>query len=132
MTPDNRHQHLIVRAEVNKPPMGDDLEAVCAWLSSVIKNMGMKELAAPRARYCEDIGNRGLTADAILSTSHAALHVWDECSPAILQLDIYTCSTLPVDQVLSDLSQFQPVKIEYKFLDREFGLKILSESDISL
>ena len=63
-TPDNRHQHLIVRAEVARPPLANDCEAVCQWMSDLIRDIGMKELAPPRARYCAVPGNRGLTADA--------------------------------------------------------------------
>jgi hypothetical protein len=72
-TPDNRHQHLIVRAEVAKPPLEADLATVCAWMSKLIADIGMKELAPARARYCPVPGNRGLTADAIIETSHARL-----------------------------------------------------------
>jgi S-adenosylmethionine/arginine decarboxylase-like enzyme len=128
VTPDNRHQHLIVRAEVNRPPLAGDLSWVCEWMSELIRDIGMKELAAPRARYCEMPGNRGMTADAIIETSHVVLHSWDECTPAVLQFDLYTCSDLHVKQVMSHLKVFDYSRIEYKFLDRENNLKTLSTS----
>lgn len=124
-TPDNRHQHLIVRAEVRKPPLAGDCDSVCAWMSDLIRDIGMKELASPRARYCPVPGNRGLTADAIIETSHVALHSWDECSPAVLQFDLYTCSELDVRGVITALNVYDPVRVEYKFLDREHGLKLV-------
>jgi S-adenosylmethionine/arginine decarboxylase-like enzyme len=126
-TPDNRHQHLIVRAEVSNPPKAEDCAAVCAWMSSLIRDIGMKELAAPRARYCDVPGNRGLTADAIIETSHSALHSWDECSPALVMWDVYTCSTLDIEVVFRAMDIFSPSKIEYKFLDREHGLILVDE-----
>lgn len=129
VTPDNRHKHLIVRAEVSKPPLAGDEVLVCAWMSKLISDIGMKELAAPRARYCPVPGNRGLTADAIIETSHCCIHSWDECSPAIVQFDLYTCSDLDVDAVIWALGIFHPSRIEYKFLDREHNLKLVSESD---
>jgi S-adenosylmethionine/arginine decarboxylase-like enzyme len=127
MTPDNRHKHLIVRAEIKRPPLAEDCDAVCAWMSALIKNIGMKELAAPRARYCAVEGNRGMTADAIIETSHFVIHSWDECDPAILQLDLYTCSDLDVEQVIQELQFFDPSKVEWKFLDRENDLRLLGE-----
>ena len=132
MTPDNRHQHLIVRAEVNRPPGENDLEMVCAWMSSLIKSIGMKELAAPRARYCPVEGNRGLTADAIIETSHCCLHTWDECVPAVFQFDLYTCSELNVDDVFKALQVYEPTKVEYKFLDREHDLVLIKQSKLTL
>lgn len=131
VTPDNRHQHLIVRAEITNPPLAKDLDAVCAWMSKLISKIGMKELAAPRARYCAVEGNRGLTADAIIETSHCALHSWDECVPAILQFDVYTCSELCVEDVIAELDVFKPTKVEYKFLDREHGLRLVEEKNHS-
>lgn len=130
VTPDNRHKHLIVRAEVSNPPLANDCDAVCAWMSKLISDIGMKELAAPRARYCPVEGNRGLTADAIIETSHCCLHSWDECTPAVLQFDLYTCSDLDVSQVLDSLERFSPSRVEYKFLDREHKLTLVGGSSI--
>lgn len=136
-TPDNRHKHLIVRAEVKKPPRNTTFwgrlfrvaeRRVRKWMSRLIADIGMKELAKPRARYCPVVGNRGLTADAIIETSHVCIHTWDECTPAIVQLDLYTCSDLVVEDVLKALDIFEPTKIEYKFLDREHGLVLLEET----
>lgn len=88
----------------------------------------MKELAAPRARYCPVEGNRGLTADAIIETSHCVIHTWDECVPAVAQFDLYTCSDLDVEQVIKAMDVFKPSKVEYKFLDREHCLVEIGES----
>ncbi len=130
ITPDNRHKHLIVRAEVGNPPLANDCDAVCAWMSKLIRDIGMKELASPRARYCPVEGNRGLTADAIIETSHCCLHSWDECTPAVLQFDLYTCSDLDVQQVLDSLGRFSPSRVEYKFLDREHKLTLVGGSSV--
>lgn len=130
VTPDNRHKHLIVRAEISKPPLAGDQEAVCAWMSKLISDIGMKELAPPRARYCPVAGNRGLTADAIIETSHCVIHTWDECSPAIAQFDLYTCSDLDVEQVIKAMDVFKPGKVEYKFLDREHSLQVIGETSL--
>jgi len=37
-------------------------------------------------------GNQGLTSVTIIETSHIAVHVWDEVSPALMQMDVYSCA----------------------------------------
>lgn len=127
MTPDVRHKHLVVRAEISNPPVAGDEEAIKTWMRSLIEGINMKIMYGPEAMYCPVEGNRGMTAFAIIETSHCALHTWDECTPAIAQLDVYTCSDLTVEDVVPRLDRFGPTKVEYKFLDREHDLKIIDE-----
>jgi len=114
------HKHLIVRAEVNSPPA--DTVFVEDWLSNLVDQIGMKALKGPFADYVEVPGNRGVTGVVIIETSHIALHVWDEAQPGLMQLDVYTCGPFDPQVVFKQLEQFDPVKIEYKYLDREHGL----------
>ena len=79
----------------------------------------------PYAVYSDMIGNRGLTAVTIIETSHIAMHVWDEGYPALMQLDVYTCSTLDIEDVFDALKEFDPMMIEYKYIDREHELIVL-------
>jgi S-adenosylmethionine/arginine decarboxylase-like enzyme len=88
----------------------------------------MTVLAGPFVKYLDVVGNRGLTGVCILAQSHAALHAWDECDPGILQFDIYSCGNLNINIVIEHLQAFNPSKIEYKFLDRESGLKLIGDS----
>lgn len=127
VTPNKKHQHLIVYAEISKPPSEEDCDFVREWLSDLITSIGMNELAPPRARYCNVPGNRGLTADAIIETSHVVCHTWDE-GQGILEFDLYTCSDLCVEEVLSALIAFEPTRIEWKFLDRYNGLTLVDQS----
>ena len=83
----------------------------------------MKSMYGPTASYCKMTGNRGITAFAIIETSHIAMHVWDESSPALIQLDVYTCSSLDKNKVFEALDDFDPVKVEYKQFDREYAIK---------
>lgn len=114
------HKHLIIRAEVNNPPTNE--EFIKSWFQNLIDNIGMKVLMGPFAKYLDKVGNRGLTAVAIIETSHIAMHVWDEDKPSLIQLDVYTCGPLDVTIVAEKLKQFDPVKIEMKYLDREHEL----------
>jgi len=83
----------------------------------------MKILFGPEARYVNVPGNRGLTCFAIIETSHIVMHTWDECQPAMIQLDVYTCGALDTDVVFDALREFGVTKMDYKFLDRETDLK---------
>lgn len=114
------HKHLIIRTEVNNPPRVE--ENVKAWMTNLIDKIGMKLCMGPFAKYIDVPGNRGLTCVAIIETSHIAMHVWDEDQPALIQLDVYTCGPLDPYHVVEALREFQPSKIEMKYLDRENGL----------
>ena len=111
------HKHLIIRAEVGNPLKEEQL--AIDWMNRLIEKIGMKVMMGPFAKYLDVVGNRGLTAVAIIETSHIALHVWDEDKPALLQLDVYTCGPLDPYNVVEALREFHPVKIEMKYLDRE-------------
>lgn len=123
MTKILEHKHLIVRAELNNPPQCAD--AIQDWMKVLVDKIGMKILMGPYAVYSDMVGNRGLTAVTIIETSHIAMHVWDECEPALMQLDVYTCSTLNIKDVFSALEEFDPVHVEYKYIDRENELTLL-------
>ena len=123
MAEDVQHKHLIVRAEVSEPPK-DKLDTKI-WMMELIENIGMKLLKGPYAEYVTKEGNKGVTCVAIIETSHLAMHIWDEVDPALLQLDVYTCGPLDPQIVFSAMQVWKPVKIEWKFLDREHNLKQL-------
>jgi len=113
----NRHLHLIIRAETRNTP--SDPNWVHGWLTQMVTDIGMKILQGPITTYLDVPGNRGVTGVVIIETSHIALHVWDESDPGLLQLDVYTCSDLDPNVVLDKIREFDPVKLEYKYLDRE-------------
>lgn len=114
------HKHLIIRAEVQNPFKEE--EQAISWMNRLIDKIGMKVMMGPFAKYLDVVGNRGLTAVAIIETSHIALHIWDEDDPALVQLDVYTCGPLDPYDVVEALREFDPTKIEMKYLDREQGL----------
>lgn len=122
------HKHLIVRAELNNPPKCTS--SINLWMGELVERIGMKVLMGPYSVYSNMEGNQGLTAVTIIETSHIAMHVWDEVSPALMQLDVYTCSSLNIADVFEALEQFEPVKIEYKYIDREYELTLLDKGAI--
>jgi len=115
------HKHLIVRAEVNKPFVDPNYVAK-VWMPELIERIGMKILMGPYAVYSDMPGNRGLTAVAIIETSHCVIHCWDEQQPAMIQLDLYTCGPLDPYDVVESIQLMDPVTIDMKYLDREHDL----------
>ena len=117
------HKHIIIRAEVSEPITKRN--KAIKFLNRIIKATDMKAMYGPTATYCKMPGNRGVTAFAIIETSHIALHIWDEVNPALVQLDVYSCSDFEPKKVLDILQELKPTKIEHKYLDREKGFKEL-------
>ena len=115
------HKHLIIRAEAVKPPM--DETYLRDWMQDFIKSINMKVLMGPYVIYHDVPGNRGITAAAIIETSHIVMHVWDEVSPALMQFDVYSCGEFDHEQICKKIqNDFNTSKIEYKYLNRETGL----------
>ena len=117
------HRHLIIRATVTNPPV--DCAAVHTWLCELCELIGMNLLAGPITAYVEDVGNRGVTGVCIISTSHIAVHVWDEPTPAIVQLDVYTCAELDPQRVIDHLQVFEPMHVDTHYLDRDSKLTVI-------
>ena len=116
------HKHLIVRAEVYRPPM--DEEFLRRWLEKFIEEIGMKVMMGPYVKYSNMVGNRGITGAAIIETSHIVMHVWDEVSPALMQFDVYSCGEFDPETICNKITKdFVVERLNYKFLDRENDLK---------
>ena len=115
-----QHKHLIVRADIGWCPQEEDLNKISDWIRSLIKKIDMKLLAGPYTTYVNEKDNKGMTSVAIIETSHIALHIWDEVSPGLMQLDVYSCADFNPPDVFDKVKElFQTIKMEYKFLDRE-------------
>jgi S-adenosylmethionine/arginine decarboxylase-like enzyme len=124
------HKHLLVRAQITNPII--DIDTASAWISKLVETIQMKILHGPVSVYCDKTGNRGMTAFAIIETSHIVLHTWDETTPATLQLDVYTCSELEIESVFNAISIFQPITMDYKFLDREHRFSEITDMPIQV
>lgn len=114
------HKHLIIRAECLDPPL--DPQYVEQWLKNVVELIGMKVCKGPISAYVDVEGNEGATGVVIIETSHIAIHVWDRRSPALVQLDVYTCGDFQPQKIFNALQEFDVQKLEYKYLDREHNL----------
>ena len=112
-----KHKHLLIKAEVNKPPASE--EHIIFWLKNLIKKIDMKILAGPYATKVTKKGNAGITGVAIIETSHVVIHTWDENNPALIQLDVYSCKDFKKSDILECLEEFETVQVDYKYFDRE-------------
>ena len=110
------HKHLIIRAEVNHPPMTE--KYIRLWLRKLVKKIDMEIIKGPYASYVTKGGNRGVTGVVMIETSHIAIHVWDEERPALVQCDVYSCAEFSSNEVLAEFIPFDVVKIDHILLDR--------------
>jgi len=118
------HNHILLNGYVKNPPK--DTEKTIAWMRDLVDAIGMKIVQGPFSSYVEKEGNRGLTASVIIETSHIALHVWDEEDPALIQFDLYTCSTLPADIVIRMVNDYMGlVDYRYMILERRTGFNVI-------
>jgi S-adenosylmethionine/arginine decarboxylase-like enzyme len=114
------HKHTFITAGVKNPPK--DPKQCEEWMSRLIKKIDMKEMVAPQAYYCDMDGNRGLTCIAIIETSHIALHAWDECDPALLEFDVFSCKDYDINDVITLLREFDLASINFRCIDRTNSL----------
>ena len=115
------HKHLIIRAEVNHPPLTE--KYVRLWLRKLVKKIDMNIIKGPYASYVNKEGNRGVTGVVMIETSHIAIHVWDESSPALVQCDVYSCAEFSSNEVLAEFLPMDVVKIDHILLDRASEIK---------
>ena len=116
------HKHLIIRAEVNSPITSE--KEIKKWLRNVEKKIDMNIIKGPYASYVTKEGNRGVTGVVMIETSHIAIHVWDEESPALVQCDVYSCAEFSSNTVLAEFLPMDVVKIDHILLDRGSGINV--------
>lgn len=124
------HKHLIIKAKSKHPPRTP--ESMEYFIGYIISEMDMKVAKGlaknPQAYYCQLPGNEGITGMGILETSHIAIHVWDAPVQNLseIQIDIYTCSELDVDDIYRLLRPIEITTVHHLVIDRE-NLKITDE-----
>ena len=115
------HKHLIIRAEVNRPITSE--KEIKKWLRNLVKKIDMKIIKGPFASYVSKEGNRGITGVVMIETSHIAIHVWDEVSPALVQCDVYSCAEFSSNEVLTEFMDMEVVNIDHMLLNRANEIK---------
>ena len=110
------HKHMIIRAEVLEPITSE--KELKKWLKDLVKIIKMKIIKGPYASYVSKEGNCGVTGVVMIETSHIAIHIWDETTPALVQCDVYSCAEFQRGEVVMHLGMMHPTKIEYMMMDR--------------
>ena len=111
-----KHKHLIIRAEVMTPITSEkDLKK---WLRNIVNKIDMKIIKGPYVSYVSKEGNRGVTGVVMIETSHIAIHIWDETTPALVQCDVYSCAEFSTNEVLAEFINMEVTKIDHMLLNR--------------
>ena len=118
-----KHKHLIIRAEVNDPPI--DEKEIKKWLRNVVKKIDMNIIKGPYASYVNKKGNRGVTGVVMIETSHIAIHVWDEDRPALVQCDVYSCAEFSSTEVLAEFLPMDVTKIDHILINRADQINVI-------
>lgn len=118
------HLHVLVKGTCTNPPT--EVEKLNDWFRRLVERVRMVVVAGPTSVYVGDPGNEGLTGTVTLATSHASIHVWEKNEPAMFQFDLYSCSCFEVSEIIEHLGEFDPIRIEWMFIDRNDGFKIKS------
>lgn len=118
------HKHLLVKAFVKNAPNTED--ALNQWLRDLVAAVNMNVCIEPRSFYVDIPGNEGLTGQIGLSTSHASVHIWDNISPAMIQMDLYSCKDYENTTVLDMIGRWGLVSAEVMEVDRNDGFKIIN------
>ena len=85
----------------------------------------MKIIKGPYASYFTKECNRGVTGVVMIETSHIAIHVWDETTPALIQCDVYSCAEFSSNEVLAEFLDMEVIKINHILLDRANEIKTI-------
>ena len=115
------HKHLIIRAEVNRPITSE--KELKRWLRKLVKKIDMNIIKGPYTAYVSQEGNRGVTGVVMIETSHIAIHIWDEQSPALVQCDVYSCAEFSSNEVLSEFVDMDVEHMAYTMIDRAKEIK---------
>ena len=123
------HKHLMISADFIRRVFASSWYET--WMTNLIEDLEMTALVEPKAVRDTTLGNEGVTAFSIITTSHLVLHTWETTMPYKLQLDVYSCKPVEISTVLDRLQDFNISNVKYKFLDRENGFETLDEKSKS-
>lgn len=110
------HKHFIAVGRSYR--LFRDINTIENWVLRLIDALDMNVLYGPFTMYCDLDGNKGLTSVTLLTTSHIIIHVFEDQEDSEVQLDVYSCSKVDLDVIMSFLSELDIIEVSYKFLDR--------------
>lgn len=119
------HKHLMISANFIRRVYSSSWYET--WMTRLIEDLEMTALVEPKAVRDNTVGNEGITAFSIITTSHIVLHTWESEMPYKLQLDVYSCKSFRIKTVLDRLENLNVSNVKYKFLDRENGFVTIND-----
>jgi len=117
------HQHLLIRATVSNAPKSS--EVLNEWLTRLVGSIDMKVCIEPRSVYVSEPGNEGLTGQIGIETSHIAIHIWDYESPALVQMDVYSCRNFLEQTVRDAIGEWGLDSYESMMIDRSETFSVI-------
>ena len=119
------HKHLMISSNFIRRVYSSSWYET--WMTRLIEDLEMTALVEPKAVRDNTVGNEGITAFSIITTSHIVLHTWESEMPHKLQLDVYSCKSFRIKTVLDRLENLKVSNVKYKFLDRENGFVTIND-----
>lgn len=110
------HQHLLIRAFVEQPPVVEDV--LNQWMTELVSDIGMKVVVPAKSKYVDAVGNEGLTGSINIETSHMAIHIWSMQNPARIEMDVYSCACFEEETILKKLNEWGLIKYHSMMVDR--------------
>lgn len=110
------HQHLLIRAYVQNPPVQE--EVLNQWMTELVADIGMKVVVPAKSKYVDAVGNEGLTGSINIETSHMAIHIWSKEEVPKLEMDVYSCACFETETILEKLDEWGLIKYHSMMVDR--------------
>lgn len=128
------HQHLILSLSTEYSPKDEqDMDSLMIQMSKRI-DMEIAEVVSPyknpMSYYCDIAGNEGATGLLLLVTSNIAIHAWNGEYPNKIQVDVYSCKSFDIEDVLLCFAPFKIKSGTFILIDRNEELKILEQGVI--
>ena len=92
------HKHLMISANFIRRVYSSSWYET--WMTRLIEDLEMTALVEPKAVRDNTVGNEGITAFSIITTSHIVLHTWESEMPHKLQLDVYSCKSFRINRTI--------------------------------
>ena len=114
------HKHLILKGTMRKPVKTKEVNT---WLIKLVELLDMKLIKTfphnPAVAHYKG-ENPGVTACALITTSHIVLHTWDETLD--FQLDVYSCKEYSPKEVEKHCKKIGLLIDDKRFFDRKYNI----------
>jgi S-adenosylmethionine/arginine decarboxylase-like enzyme len=115
------HQHLIITGRARHPVTG--IIAAQRLLERLAESLHMRTILGPFAAKGKE-GYAGISAVSVIEFSNIALHTWVDESPALIQLDVYSCKPFDPQQVFRVINFMDFEWFDTIILNRTNGIRV--------